>query len=141
MTQYATSVALGHTPTEGEICIVRSLEDGDWYRGACVQVISGGSTNSFQFLLVDFGSVITCFADDVRRIPKRFVDGHPFVAQHAILKGCEHMEVISEILAKRVAELLPINAPVEVKVESRTDLAFVVDIPSVYSVLKSESLL
>ena len=123
------------------MCIVRSIEDEGWYRGACLQIISDGSTNSFEFILVDFGSIVTCSAEDVRRIPKRFVDGHPFVAQHAILKGCEHMEVVSEILAKRVAELLPINAPVEVKVESRTDLAFVVDIPSVYSVLKSESLL
>jgi hypothetical protein len=141
MAEYASSVVLGHTPAEGEICIVRSMEDDGWYRGTCLQVFSGGSTNSFQFLQVDFGSIITCFADDVRRIPKRFVESLPYVAQHAILKGCENITEISENLVRRSKELLPVNAPVEVKVESRFDTSYIVDIPSVYSVLKAEGLL
>ena len=137
MAEYASSLVLGHTPIEGEVCIVRSMEDEGWYRGACLQTAS----NSFQFLLVDFGSMVTCFTDDVRRMPKRFVECLPYVAQHAILKGCENIPEIGEDLAKRVTELLPVNALVEVKVENKADTSYVVDIPSVYSVLKAECLL
>ena len=123
------------------MCIVRSIEDEGWYRGACLQIISDGSTNSFEFILVDFGSIVTCSAEDVRRIPKRFVECLPYIAQHAILKGCENISEVSENLAKRVAELLPVNTIVEVKVENRADTSYIVDIPSVYSVLKAEGLL
>ena len=140
MAEYAKSV-LGHSPVVGEICIVRSIEENNWFRGACLKRIEGGSTPTFEFALVDFGDVIQVFPDDIRRIPKRFVDVLPYVAQAVILKGCENMEEVGPNLIKRVKELLPINSHVDVNVKIMDSNLYIVDIPSVSSVLKNEGLI
>jgi tudor domain-containing protein 1/4/6/7 len=144
MTTYAEGLLVGFSPNAGEICMVRLRRPMDsspyWYRGACLQVVDEDGCKNYFMILVDFGDVVVVDHSDLRRIPKRFVDFCPFVAQQAILKDVQNLDV-SDALAQRVAELLPLYSKVECKVVDRDGAAYVIDIPSVSSVLRSEGLI
>ena len=144
MTTYAEGLIVGFSPNVSEISMVRFKRPMDsspyWYRGACLQVVDEDNSKIYFMLLVDFGDMAIVDCADLRRIPKRFVDFCPFVAQQAILKDVQNLDV-SEALAQRVAELLPLYCKVECKVVDRDGVAYVIDIPSVSSVLRSEGLI
>ena len=144
MTTYAEGLIVGFSPNVSEISMVRFRRPMDsspyWYRGACLQVVDEDNSKIYFMLLVDFGDMAIVDCADLRRIPKRFVDFCPFVAQQAILKDVQNLDV-SEALAQRVAELLPLYCKVECKVVDRDGVAYVIDIPSVSSVLRSEGLI
>jgi tudor domain-containing protein 1/4/6/7 len=144
MTTYAEGLLVGFSPNAGEICMVRFSRPMDsspyWYRGACLQVVEEDGSKNYFMILVDFGNYAMVDHTDLRRIPKRFVNFCPFVAQQAVLKDVQNLDV-SDALAERVAELLPLYSKVECKVVDREGPAYIIDIPSVSSVLRSEGLI
>lgn len=149
MASYGGGAALGHLPKVGEICLVFSkVEDGEkmaWYRAVCLDIISSDSLGGRRFLClqVDYGRIVAADVSDIRRIPKRLVHHLPYVAQQAVLLGCDGMEAIPDALAARVAELLPEGSCVEARVvgrQSESEL-LIVDVPSVSSALRQEGML
>lgn len=131
---YADGVSMGHTPGEGEICLVQS--EGAWYRAACLDL-----NDPHLVLLVDYGKMMHARSADIRRIPKRFVAGLPFLASHSILKGFENEEEPASNVSARVSQLLPFGEVVDVTFIRRDGDAIVLDIPAVSAVLKSEGLI
>ena len=138
MCRYAEGIAGGHIPAETEICIVKSPNDGLWYRAAALQAEANSS--SFLCILVDYGQMLSVGVGDVRRIPKRFVELMPYVAQQAVLNDVKDGDV-DEKLGARICSLLPENSFVSARVVGRSDLLYVVDIPSVGKILLQEGLL
>lgn len=136
---YAESVSRGFTPQSGEICIIRSSEDGHWYRAACLET----QPPVFLCYMVDYGKVLPVCFENIRRIPKRFVSFLPYQAATCVLKEMANVEPenISEKVVARVAELLPENKVVDATVVSFDGDVYVVDIPTVSSVLKKEGLI
>lgn len=139
MRRYSEGIIIGHTPMEGEVCIVKSPEDGLWYRAAVLQA----TDYSWLCILIDYGQILTISSEHIRRIPKRFVDYMPFVAQRAMLNELKDIapEKIDERLVTRISTLLPENSFVSVRVVGQQDLAYVVEIPSVTKILLDEGLL
>ncbi len=146
MTKYANSQMVGFAPTEGEICLLRlaspSSDAVTWRRAACLESTEQMGVKSFYLILVDSGEMVAgAEVSDLRRIPKRFVEGCPYLAHHAILRPTQHLEVISAPLMERTAQLLPDGCEVDAEIVGRDAAAYVVEIPSVTNLLRAESLL
>lgn len=136
---YCEETLVGYTPIENEICIVKSPNDGLWYRAAAASQATE-NPSVFFCILVDYGQILEVGVQDIRRIPKRFVDYLPYIAQQAVLKEVKDVD-IGERLDVRIRSLLPENSVVSARVVDRSDLLYIVDIPSVSKILKEERLL
>jgi len=138
MSRYSEEILFGYTPVNGEICIVQSPKDGRWCRAAVLQPTDCNSV--FLVFLVDYGEVLSIPVENMRRIPKRFVDCIPYIAHQAELNVCQGITKMDDKLRARVSALLPTNSRVSVRVVARSDVAYVVEIPSVSKVLREEGL-
>ena len=137
MSAYAETISRGHAPKAGEICIVQSSEDGAWYRAACMQA----EQSTFLCFQVDYGKVVTASLEQIRRIPKRLVEFLPYQAAHCVLQQFDNEVEVPVKVMERVAQLMPSNDVFDVTVIKFIEDRYIVDIPSVSSVLKQEGLI
>lgn len=133
-------VPRGHTPKSSEICIAL-FPDGKWHRAACLEVIPDPSGTRFTCIEVDHGHMHVIDLEFIRRIPKRFVEFLPYLAQQTILEGTENMDQISAALSERFSDILSDNSIVSLTVVSRLDDIYIVRIPKVRDMLSQEGLL
>ncbi|XP_046653473.1 uncharacterized protein LOC124344087 [Daphnia pulicaria] len=139
MEDYAKAIARGHGPKLNEICLAL-YPDGKWYRSVCLDVIADPAGSRYMCLQVDYGETHIIDIDDIRRIPRRFIDFLPYLAQHAILEGTDAMEEVKQDLVTRFSDILPKNSKVTVSVVSRVEITYIVRIPEVAEILASEGL-
>jgi len=141
MRRYSEGILLAYVPKEGEICIVRSSKDKLWYRAAVLEPTS--CPTELMCILVDYGTIIIVASEHIRKIPKRFVDYLPFVAQQAVLKELQHIapEDVDKKLVARISALLPEKSFITARVVGRNDHMYVVEIPSISKILLDEGLL
>ena len=137
MCSYSEEILTGHTPVCNEVCIIKSPVDGLWYRAAMLSA----QGSEFAFILVDYGQLLSVAVGDIRRIPKRFVDSVPYIAQPAMLNEVRHVLELDDQLGARISALLPENSFVPLRVVSRNGRVYAVDIPSVSKILLEEGLL
>lgn len=139
MEDYAKAIARGHGPKLNEICLAL-YPDGKWYRSVCLDVIADPAGSRYMCMQVDYGETHIIDIDDIRRIPRRFIDFLPYLAQHAILEGTDAMEEVKQDLVTRFSDILPKNSKVTVSVVSRVEITYIVRIPEVAEILASEGL-
>ena len=86
LADYAEGISRIHAPKLNEICIAR-FPDGKWYRAACVNFSSGVAGTRYTCIQVDYGHLNLIGVEDIRQIPKRFVEFLAFQAHHTVLDG------------------------------------------------------
>ena len=135
MTTYGQTLVVGHSPSLNEICMVR---DSDcWHRAACIQA---GATEQAMVVLVDSGETQCKVVTDILRIPKRFVDWCPFMANLSILNELrDNLESPhNEKMRAIAAELLPPGSCVSLQIVAReADGTVYVDMPHLSTALKA----
>ena len=104
----------GFAPGFGKMCLAKSLEDGEWYRGACIEIID----DKFKIFFVDYG-----FKEILPREQLKMIDPHLmetlFLANHCILQGFENAElahIYEEKYSNVIEERLPFATEVKLKV-------------------------
>lgn len=140
MAEYASGISLGPVIEVNLIYMVK-YPDGKWYRAVCVEATSYGAGNSYGFIQVDGGTYHCADVESVRRIPTRFVNFMPFLAQQGKLVEVESIPEVSEKLINRFSELLPAQSVVSAEVVRREELSYVVRLPEIGAVLSSEGLI
>lgn len=130
-----TTTDLGFSPAIAEICMVRSPRDGKWHRAALIESDKDEFGFNYFFLLVDRADSIGVKVNDIRPIPKRFVECLPYMAVQAYLKETRGKEDVDAETVKLVTELLPPMTVTTATVIDREGDIYVVEIPAVTAAL------
>lgn len=108
-----------------------------------MEVVNEAAGKLYFCIQVDCGKLHYIDVTQIRRIPKRFVDYLPYLAQQTILEGTETLQVVETNLAHRFSELLPEGSIVTVTSAKRCegDEMYIVRLPEISATLTSEGLL
>lgn len=145
-----------------EVCLAKYDEDDTWYRGILIEAVGDGNPS---IMFIDYGNISIVSNKNIRRMPKEFA--YPLYTLFCIIDGKLTFNYIlysikkkqnfsyvitglkmpiTDKLADRLKELLPVNEQLKVKkstigYDASNDVWSTFELPDIIAKLKAENLI